>query len=240
MDIKVKNLKKQYGNKIILDIEELNLTSGKIYGIIGPNGAGKSTLLKIISGLEEPTEGKVYIDGERLDDLKMKHITYSNQKPYLYRTTVFNNVSYPLKFRKMNKENINSTVNDILHEFKIEHIKDNQAISLSGGETQKVALARALVFDPKCLLLDEPTANIDPDYVEIIEKAVIDRNKKNNSTVLIITHNISQARRICDEIIFLNNGKIVEVGNMKEIFLNSNSNIIRKFLDIEYCALEKL
>jgi len=234
MDIKVKNLKKKYGNKIILNIEKLDLKSGKIYGIIGPNGAGKSTLLKIISGLEDPTEGEISINGEKLDNVKMKHITYSNQKPYLYRTTVFNNVSYPLQFRKINKENINSIVNDILHEFKIEHIKDNQAGSLSGGETQKVALARALVFNPKCVLLDEPTANIDPDYIELIERAVLDRNKKNHSTVLIITHNISQARRICDEIIFLHNGEVIEFGDINDICANSTNSIIRKFLDTQY------
>ncbi|MCM1992544.1 ABC transporter ATP-binding protein [Oceanirhabdus seepicola] len=239
MDIKVSNLKKQYGNKIILDIEKLELKSGKIYGIIGPNGAGKSTLLKIISGLEEPTEGEITINGEKLDNIKMKHITYSNQKPYLYRTTVFNNVSYPLKFRKINKENINSTVNDILREFKIEHIKEQQAVRLSGGETQKVALARALVFNPRCILLDEPTANIDPDYIDLIEKAVIKRNKKNHCTILIITHNISQARRICDEIIFLDKGKVIEFGDMKDIFTNSTNNITRKFLDAEYCVFNK-
>ena len=239
MNIEVKNLKKQYGNKVILDIGKLDLKSGKIYGIIGPNGAGKSTLLKIISGLEEASEGEISINGEKLENVDMKNITYSNQKPYLYRTTVFNNVSYPLKFRKINRENINSTVNEILHEFKIEHIKDEQAVSLSGGETQKVALARALVFNPKCILLDEPTANIDPDYIELIEKAVIERNKKNHSTILIITHNISQARRICDEIIFLDNGKVIEFGDMKDIFANSRNSITRKFLDAQYCVFEK-
>lgn len=169
--------------------------------------------------------------------MKMKHITYSNQKPYLYRTTVFKNVSYSLKFRKVKKENINSIVNDILHEFEIEYIRDNQAWGLSGGEVQKVALARALVFNPKCLLLDEPTANIDPDYIELIEKAILDRNKKIYSTIIIITHNISQARRICDEIIFLDNGKVIEFGDIKDLFTNSTNRITRKFLDAEYCVL---
>lgn len=239
MDITVMNLKKMYANKVILDIEELVLKSGKIYGIIGPNGAGKSTLLKIISALEVPSDGEVFVNGERLENVNMKDITYSNQKPYLYRTTVFDNVSYPLKFRKMDRENINSTVNNILQEFRIQHIRDELAVNLSGGETQKVALARALVFNPKLILLDEPTANIDPDYIELIEKAIIDRNKRNGCTILIITHNISQARRICDEIIFLDKGKIVEFGKMEDIILHSPNSITRKFLAEEYCVFEK-
>jgi tungstate transport system ATP-binding protein len=238
MNISIKNLKKVYDKKSVLDIENLDLKSGKIYGIIGANGAGKSTLLKIISGLEKATDGEVFVDGENLDNVNMKDITYSNQKPYLYRTSVFNNISYPLKFRKINKDKINSMVNHIIEEFRIEYIKNKLAVNLSGGEIQKVALARALVFNPKLILLDEPTANIDPDYIEFIEKAIMKRNKKNACTVLIITHNLSQARRICDGIILLDKGKVLEFGNMEHILLHSKNSITRKFLAAEYCVFE--
>lgn len=238
MNILIKNLKKMYDKRCVLDIENLELKTGKIYGIIGPNGAGKSTLLKVISGLEKATEGEVFLDGENLEKVGMKCITYSNQKPYLYRTSVFNNISYPLKFRKMNKEKIKSMVNDIIQEFKIEYIKNKLAVNLSGGEMQKVALARALVFNPKVILLDEPTANIDPDYIEFIEKAIMKRNEKNRCTILIITHNLSQARRICDEIIFLEKGKVIEFGDMEDIILHSKNSITRKFLAAEYCVFE--
>lgn len=239
MKIVIEKLKKIYGEKVVLDIENLSLDSGKIYGVIGANGAGKSTLLKIISGLEKPTEGEVFIEGESLKKANMKDITYSNQKPYLYRTTVFNNISYPLKFRKMDKKIINSLVDEIIQEFKIEDIRNNIAVNISGGEAQKVALARALAFNPRLILLDEPTANIDPDYVEYAEKVIKDRNRKNNSTTLIITHNLAQARRICDEIILLDKGKIVECGNMEEIILESQNTITRRFLASEYCIVER-
>lgn len=239
MNIEIKKLKKAYGKKVVLDIENLVLNSGKIYGVIGPNGAGKSTLLKIVSGLETPSEGEVFVNGEKFHNTNMKDITYSNQKPYLYRTTVFNNISYPLKFRKMGREHINSMVNDIMKELKIDDIRNDFAVNLSGGEAQKVALARALVFNPRLILLDEPTASIDPDYIELIEKVVRNRKKRRDSTVLIITHNLSQARRICDEIIFLDKGKLVEYGNFEDILLYSQNNITRNFLASEYCIVEK-
>jgi tungstate transport system ATP-binding protein len=233
MDITIKNLKKVYGNRTVLSIEKLNLKAGKIYGIIGANGAGKSTLLKIIGGLEPPSSGDIFIKGDKLNSTHLKEITYSNQKPYLYRTSVFNNIAYPLKFRKKSKEFINDTVEGILKEFKIEGIRSNFAINLSGGETQKVALARALVFHPKVILLDEPTANIDPDYREFIEKVVVERNKRYGSTVLIITHNLREARRICDEIVFLHNGEIIEFGPLEEIFTDTKNSVIKKFLSTE-------
>lgn len=233
MDITIRNLKKVYVDKTVLNIRELNLNTGKIYGIVGANGAGKSTLLRIISGLETPTSGEIFIQGEKLNKNHLKEITYSNQKPYLYRTTVFKNIAYPLKFRKKSKDFINNAVENIIKEFKIENIRNNLAVNLSGGETQKVALARALVFHPKVILLDEPTANIDPDYREFIEKVVSERNKINGSTILIITHNLREARRICDELVFLHNGEVIEYGNIEDIFSNPKNSITKRFLATE-------
>ncbi|MEG0773947.1 ABC transporter ATP-binding protein [Clostridium sp.] len=233
MDITIKNLKKVYGDKTVLNIRELNLKAGKIYGVVGANGAGKSTLLRMIGGLETPTSGEIFIQGERLNKNHLQEITYSNQKPYLYRTTVFKNIAYPLKFRKRSKDFIDNAVDNIIKEFKIESIRNNLAVNLSGGETQKVALARALIFHPKLILLDEPTANIDPDYRELIEKVVIERNKINGSTILIITHNLREARRICDEFVFLHNGEVIEYGNIEEIFSNPKNSITKRFLATE-------
>lgn len=210
MDIIIKNLTKRYEEKVVLDIESLLLTKGTLYGIFGPNGAGKSTLLKIIAGLDENITGQILYDGRQITSRVLKNITYMSQKPYLFRTSVFNNIAYPLKIRKYSKTIINTKVNEIMEELQLSSLKDQLATHLSGGESQKVSLARALVFEPELLLLDEPTANIDSDSIKLIESTILKRKKEKQMTTIIITHSFEQAKRICDDIIFINKGKIQE------------------------------
>ncbi len=232
MDIKIDNLNKVYGDKSVVNIDSLSIDKGKIYGIIGPNGAGKSTLVRIIAGLEEATMGNPIYNGRSLDTKSIRDITYMSQRPYLFRTSVFNNIAYPLKIRKYDKKAIEKKVIDIMKEFKVSHLEGQLATSLSGGESQKVALARALVFEPKVLLLDEPTANIDPNSIELIEKTISRRNKEKGITVILITHNIGQAKRLCDKVIFMRKGKIDEYGDAEKVILNPKQSTTKKFLSI--------
>lgn len=232
MNITIENLSKIYGDKVVLDINSLLLKKGKIYGIIGPNGAGKSTILRIIAGLEEASSGNIFYDNKKLTDNTVKNLTYMSQRPYLLRTSVFNNIAYPLKLRKYDKEIIDEKVKAIVKEFNVFDLRYQIATSLSGGESQKVALARALVFEPKLLLLDEPTANIDPNAIEFIEKEILKRNKEKNMTTIIITHNMGQARRLCDEIIFMKEGKMVEHGKSDQVISNPKSSEMKKFLSL--------
>lgn len=232
MNITIENLEKIYGDRVVLNVNSLSLKKGKIYGIIGPNGAGKSTMLRIIAGLEEADRGKILYNNNRLNDGTIKNLTYMSQRPYLLRTSVFNNIAYPLKLRKYEKEIIDKKVIALVKEFNVFDLRYQSAISLSGGESQKVALARALVFEPKLLLLDEPTANIDPNAIELIEKQILKRNKEKNMTTVIITHNMGQARRLCDEIIFMKEGEIVEYGKADQVILNPKSSDTKKFLSL--------
>lgn len=232
MDIILKNLRKVYNHKTVLDIKSLYLKEGKVYGIIGPNGAGKSTMLRIIAGLEEATMGKVFYDDKKLIDAVIKKITYMSQRPYLFRKSVTNNISYPLKLRKIEKEVVDKRVKEIMREFNVFDLKNQLATSLSGGESQKVALARALIFKPEVLLLDEPTANIDPNSIEIIEKAIMKRNKEKNMTTIIITHNMGQAKRLCDEIIFIKDGFIKEHGKTDDIIFRPKNHETKRFLSL--------
>lgn len=232
MDITIENLKKVYRDKVVLNIESLSLEKGKIYGVIGPNGAGKSTMLRIIAGLEDATSGSVFYNNNQLKDSTIKNLTFMSQRPYLLRASVFNNIAYPLKVRKYKKEIIDKKVVDIVKEFNIFDLRHQLATTLSGGESQKVALARALVFEPKLLLLDEPTANIDPNSIELIEKQIIKRNKEKNMTTIIITHNMGQARRLCDEMIFMKEGRIIEHGKVNQVILNPKSIEMKKFLSL--------
>jgi tungstate transport system ATP-binding protein len=208
MEINIKGLSKVYEERTVLNIESLLFESNKLYGIIGPNGAGKSTLLRIISGIEQNTSGEIYYNRCILNEQISKLITFMSQRHYLLKTSVFNNIAYPLKIRKQSKKTIESKVNEIMMELQLFDLRDQLATSLSGGEAQKVALARALIFEPQLLLLDEPTANIDPNSMKLIEKVILKRNNEKKGTTIMITHNMSQARRLCDEVIFMNKGEI--------------------------------
>ncbi len=208
MKISIKNLKKFYSEKLILDIDGLEIEEGKITGIIGPNGSGKSTLLKIISGLDEEFSGVIKYDNKYLNRDIYKRMTLVMQKPYLFKRKVFDNIEYPLKIRNIKKENRKERAIDILKRLEIEELKNKKAHLLSGGESQKVSLARALIFNPKLLLLDEPTSNIDPESIKVMEREIIRYNRETKGTVLIVTHNMDQSERICDKVLFLDKGKV--------------------------------
>lgn len=208
MKISIKNLKKSYSDKLVLNIEKLEIKKGKITGIIGPNGSGKSTLLSIIAGLDKEFTGDIRYNDKTLNREILKDMTLVMQKPYLFKRKVFDNIEYPLKIRKFKKQVRKEKTLNILRSLEIEDLTDKKAHLLSGGESQKVSLARALIFNPKLLLLDEPTSNIDPESIKIMEREIVRFNKETKGTVLIVTHNMAQSERICDEVLFLKDGKV--------------------------------
>ena len=208
MKLYINNLKKNYGEKTVLDIDELEVEEGKITGIIGPNGSGKSTLLNIISGLDKEYEGNVLYNDIKLNRQVALNMTYVFQKPYLFRRKVYDNIAYPLKLRKLSRDKEINQVNEIANRLEIEDLINKKAHLLSGGESQKVALARALIFKPNLLLLDEPTSNIDPESIKIMEREILRFNIETNATIVIVTHNLDQSQRICDNILYIQNGKV--------------------------------
>lgn len=210
MKIDITGLRKYYSDKKILDIDELQIEKGKITGLIGPNGSGKTTLLRILAGLDEDFTGVIRYNGEIINNNIYKKMTLVTQKPYLFRRKVYENIEYPLKIRRVNRKIREQKVKEILERFEIEDLRDKRGHLLSGGESQKVSLARALVFEPELLLLDEPTSNIDPESIKIMEREILRFNRENKGTVLIVTHNIDQAERLCHRIIQLEWGKVVD------------------------------
>ena len=203
MNIVIKNLKKYYKDKLVLNIESLEIKSGKITGIVGENGAGKSTLLNLISGIDNAFTGEIYYNNEKLNKKIQKSITLVFQKPRLLNTTVYKNLKYPLKIRNTKKQDINTKINNVLDLLEIKELKNKNANKLSGGEMQKVALARALVFKPKILMLDEATSNIDIESKKSIERIIINYNKCENNTVILISHDKEQIKSLCDNVIVL-------------------------------------
>ena len=213
-------------DKEVLKVEHLTLTKGCIYGVIGPSGAGKSTLLRIINLLTRPDSGEILYQGrptpqngpERLALQRRMSLVF--QQTMLFKDSVWNNVAYGLKARGFPKAEIRERVNSLLEQVGLAELASRRADTLSGGEAQRVAIARAVAFEPELLLLDEPTANLDPGNIELIEEMITKLARQKNITVVMVTHNVFQARRIADRVIFINQGRIVESGETEQIFQN--------------------
>jgi len=188
--IKIKNLVKNFGNRNILDIEELNIEEGRITAIVGENGLGKSTLFNVIAGLDTEYEGRVKIG------VGPKEVTLLQHPPLLLDRSVEENIVYPLRLRGIGREYRDKKAAELLDLFGIGYIREKNALSLSSGERQKVALARALSFSPKLLLLDEPASNLDTASATTIERAITEFNSKNNATIILISHDRDQVARI--------------------------------------------
>ena len=210
-----------YNGRTVLDVGELQIKRGEVLGLVGPSGAGKSTLLRLLAFLEQPAAGVLDYEGRVCDetwpDLNgRRRVTMVFQNPHLLRRSVSDNVSYGLTLR--GRENGRDDVAEMLSALGLEALADAQARTLSGGEAQRVALARALVLKPDVLLLDEPTANLDPYNIKLIEEIVRRTNEEDGTTVVVVTHNVFQARRLADRVGLLLAGKLVEVAETERFF----------------------
>lgn len=194
MEVSLKNLTKHYGTQIILNIDRMVFPHGEITALLGDNGTGKTTLLNVISGLDRDFTGQVHYNNKEYSRKILRNITYVFQKPVMMKTTVAKNVEWPLKIRKIPE--YRQTALSILDKFNLLNLKNNKAHTLSGGEQQKLALARAIVFSPALLLLDEPTSNIDKNSIDIIEQVLLEYQNETKSTIIIVTHNKDQADRL--------------------------------------------
>ena len=220
--VELKNLTKRFGNRTALDDITLQIQEREILALLGPNGSGKTTLLKVLAFLEKPTSGEIKFEGQTISEKNMEQMRLQSamvfQKTLLFNTTVFNNVAYGLKIRKMKKNVIEEEVKKALKVVKLEGFEKRSAKKLSGGEQQRVALARALVLKTKLLLLDEPTANLDPKNVSIVEEVIATVNRELETTIVMATHNMFQAKNLPSRIALMNEGKISETGTPAEIF----------------------
>lgn len=230
MRLYIKNLTKEYEGRRVLDVDELNIDSGSLCGIIGPNGAGKSTLLSIAAGLLTPTTGELYYGDALSQQAPYRDVTLVFQAPYLIRTTVWKNIAYPLKLRGWDSDSIEKRVSELAEEFGLTGFLKQKSWKLSGGELQKAALARALSFHPKLLLLDEPTANVDPATTSEIERILKKINEKEGTTVLLITHNLVQARRLCRDVMFMDRGRVMEYGDGEVLLKSPQHELTKQFV----------
>lgn len=231
MRIEIEKLKKAYQGIMVLDIERMTIKTGEITAIVGPNGAGKSTLLNLIGNLIQKDEGTILYNGD--EKVPEKDLTLVFQEPYLIASTVKKNIAYPMKLRKFSKEAIEARIRELAEELNLEALLNKKANQLSLGEVQKVALARALSFKPELLLLDEPCASIDPYTTSEIEKILRKMNHSGGTTMIMVTHNLAQARRLADEVILLKKGKLVECCGSEQFFTHPDNEETKKFVEGE-------
>ena len=240
MDFELRDVTKKYDGKCALKDITLKSETGKILAIIGPSGAGKTTLLRIVNMLDFPTKGTLKIEGENpflLSNGELYNIRTRMamvfQNPSLFQRTAEANVAYALRIRFMDQNSIDRKVSRALKLVGLEGFKTQFAPTLSAGEAQRVSFARAIVFEPELLLLDEFTANLDPANVKLLEEGLINYQKETASSIVLATHNLFQAKRLADEVVFILDGEIVERAEKEKFFENPENPLTRSFLSGE-------
>ncbi len=233
--VELRNIFKKYGDITALKDISLEIKKGEIFSVMGVNGAGKTTLLRIIAGIDKPTSGEFYYNNRRVENNYRHHVrrncTMVFQRCVLFDTTVYKNITYGLNLRGYSRKETEMKVSDALKKLKLDGYENKPAKRISGGEQQRVSLARALVLDPELMLLDEPTLNLDPGNAAIIEKVINDI--KDETTVVLATHDLYQVKKISDRVAHILDGTIVEIGSSKDIFKNPRDERTLKFINKE-------
>jgi tungstate transport system ATP-binding protein len=230
----ISDLVMSYDGRQVLHVAALQIRRGEIFALVGPSGAGKSTLLRLLNFLELPTRGAIHFAGKRYDrdrqpDLETRRrITTVFQRPLLLNRSVLANIRFGLRLRGRRDER--ERIDNVLDEVGLAALADQRARSLSGGEAQRVALARAMILEPEVLLLDEPTANLDPHNVALIEEIIRRRNAQQHTSCVLVTHNIFQARRLAHRVGLLLDGKLVEVADADAFFGDPTDDRTRAFV----------
>jgi len=222
--VETRNLSKSYNGIEALKNVNVKVDKGEVLAVVGPSGSGKTTLLRLLNLLDVPSAGEIFFagrdtacpDADRLALRRRMGMVF--QQTVLFNETVYENVAYPLKIRGRYNESGNLRVRDALKLVGLSGFDRKQATGLSGGEAQRVALAQAMVYEPELLLLDEPTVNLDPRNISIIESVISKVNREGGTTIIIATHNMPQAEQLATRVAVLREGELVEVGDAKEMF----------------------
>lgn len=240
--IEIKNIHKKFGKNEVLKGIDLDVKKGEVISIIGPSGTGKSTFLRCINCLEDADNGSIKMDEK---EVELRHIKLADklwlrrntamvfQGFYLFNNkTVLRNITIGLTVvKKMSQKEADEKALEILKQIGLLDKKDEYPSSLSGGQQQRVAIGRALALDPKVLLFDEPTSALDPELVNEVLMLIKDLAKQ-HKTMIIVTHEISFARNVSDKVCFMDGGKIVEMGNAKDVIDNPQNERTKKFLNV--------
>lgn len=242
--IQIEHLNKTYVSRqgeTHIALTDINLTieDGSVFGIIGQSGAGKSTLVRCLNLLERPTSGSIIINGRDITSLSEKELREFRSSvsmvfqnfSLLQQRTALRNVMFPLELRHADKKEAEKRARELLELVGLADKCDKYPSQLSGGQQQRVAIARALVNNPSIMLCDEATSALDSMTTHSILKLLKDINEKMGVTIVLITHSLAVAELICDNVVVIDEGKIVEEGKTEDIFANPQSDVARKLLE---------
>jgi len=227
------------GEQDILKNVNIRVERGEVFALIGPTGAGKTTLLRLIDLIDTPTSGKIFFNGADMNDSEKtrlearRRMAFVLQKPIVFNMSVYDNIAYGLRWRGVGRSQIHEKVSRILEMVQLNDYKSRNARTLSGGEVQRVAIARAIATGPEVLLLDEPTANLDPISAARIEELIAGIIKRDAITVIMATHDMSQGQRLADRISVLVNGEILQTGGSRDIFTSPRNREVAEFVGME-------
>ena len=233
------NLCQRYGERDILRNVNVRIERGEVFALIGPTGAGKTTLLRLIDLIDMPTSGKIYFDGvDTAASAKVRlgmrrRMAFVLQKPMVFNLSVYDNIAYGLKWRGVGGSNLREKVSQILEMVGLSTEKNRNARTLSGGEVQRVAIARAIAIEPEVLLLDEPTANLDPISASRIEELITSIIQHYATAIIMATHDLSQGQRLADRVGVLMNGELLQTGDSRDIFTSPRNREVAEFVGVE-------
>ncbi|MBX7042442.1 MAG: ABC transporter ATP-binding protein [Ignavibacteria bacterium] len=233
MILSVKNISKQFGNQKAVDGVSFDLRRGEFFSLLGPSGCGKTTLLRIIAGLERPTSGTIELNGTDAEVLTPQNrnvgVVFQNYALFP-NMTVFRNVAYGLEVRKFSPSEIRRKVGEVLEKVRISHKSDSNVTMLSGGEQQRVSLARVIVTEPDLLLFDEPLSNLDYSLRLEARNEIKRLQREIGITSVYVTHDQSEALALSDRIAVMNSGRIIQTGSPEEIYLRPATKFIAEFI----------
>ena len=233
------SLNQSLGGQGILKNINLRIDKGEVFALIGPTGAGKTTLLRLIDLIDMPASGKIFFDGvDTAESVKVRlemrrRMAFVLQKPLVFNTSVYDNVACGLRWRRVGKSEIREKVSNILEVVGLTAERGRNARTLSGGEVQRVAIARAIAVEPEVLLMDEPTANLDPISASRIEGLLTNIIRHYATTVIMATHDMSQGQRLADKIGVLVDGELLQIGSSKDIFTYPRNREVAEFVGVE-------
>jgi len=233
--LKVNNLSKSFGNVKAVQGVNFEAAEGEVLSLLGPSGCGKTTTLRCIAGFENPDRGEIYLDNRKITSIppEKRGIGMVFQNYALWpHMTVYGNLAFGLQIRKVPKPEIDKRIKKVLNIVQLEGYENRYPRQMSGGQQQRIAMARALVFEPEIMLLDEPLSNLDAQLREEMRFEFTELQKKLGITAVYVTHDQAEALVISDKIVILNQGEIVQSGSPKEIYSNPKNKFVAGFIAV--------
>lgn len=229
----LKNITKSFGKSVVIDNLDLTIKRGTMVTLLGPSGCGKTTVLRLVAGLENPTSGQIFIDGEDVtkSSIQNRDICIVFQSYALFpHMSIGDNVGYGLRMQNVNKEERKQRIKEALELVDLAGFEDRYVDQISGGQQQRVALARALVLKPKVLLFDEPLSNLDANLRRAMREKIRELQQSLGITSLYVTHDQTEAFAVSDEVIVMNKGKIMQKAPAKDLYQRPNSLFLANFM----------